>query len=831
MGVFSNLFGGGAGYNNAGPTAVSSAQVTDEGFELQKPFIQDIFETAQAETYDIADDGTKTLRGYEEFLGPRLADFSTEQTEALSGLAGLGRQGLAGTSLAASPQYFQQAKDAVTQGQRQFTSADADRLMNPFLDEVIDIQQREARRSFDRDIVPKLDAEAVAAGSFGGSRAGLMQAEAERNLQQRLDDISAKGRLTAFEQAQKAFEQEQGRQFQGAQLATALGTEAPAQAARELGLLSSAGEVQQAQEQKALDLAEAEFIRQRDFPMKQLQEYQSLVRGFPFNPSTFEVGSKYQAQPTFGQQLLGGLGTAAGLFGAFGGFSPGKKAGGQVVSRQSGGQVRGGLAGLERHQNNVLYTPLPNARMFGQPVGVTAPATLSELAVQERDRGVRNTGANLLEKISNLLGTPRTVKGSDAWRASIDKPIVTLEDALKARITPRVLPALTRVPLSEAVRETVSVADEGLGEGEVRVGPRTIDYIQQQTDDMFAPFGATPPKKPYETIAEQFMSHASGLVPGGKFDTRKPPVSNKRARGVPEVTVSTEDLFAKDIGRPDMEIEERKETVKKEISPEKPIDQRKTKPDIPDVDMIIGAGDEEKATQTAFADNEYNADKDNLRKLLDDYQATLRDEEKSIGTKREEAERRRSRNLYLELVATSMRFGSMGGPEGLLAKALKAGEPSIAQIKNITDRFDKENDDLDKIKKDVKKGLYNSEVGYQRYAEQRRKTNAEIKLLEAKALAEGLTEAMDIDQAAKYLELSFPKSMNEHVKTSAVRKFLELRKAGHGNRSAALQTVAGVERILASGGRAETGKTPAGNRLKTERDNLTTNVTEKLGRT
>ena len=357
MGVFSNLFGGGAGYNNAGPTAVSSAQVTNEGFDLQKPFIQDIFETAQAETYDIADDGTKTLRGYEEFLGPRIADFNTEQTEALSGLAGLGRQGLAGTSLAASPQYFQQAKDAVTQGQRQFTSADAERLMNPFLDEVIGIQQRETQRSFDRDIAPKLDAEAVAAGSFGGSRAGLMQSEAERNLQQRLDDISAKGRLTAFEQAQKAFEQEQGRQFQGAQLSTALGTEAPAQAARELGLLSSAGEVQQAQEQKALDLAEAEFIRQRDFPMRQLQEYQSLVRGFPFNPSTFEVGSKYQAQPTFGQQLLGGLGTAAGLFGAFGGFSPGKKAGGQVVSRQSGGTIQGGLAGLERHQSiNNPYT-------------------------------------------------------------------------------------------------------------------------------------------------------------------------------------------------------------------------------------------------------------------------------------------------------------------------------------------------------------------------------------------------------------------------------------------------------------------------------------------
>ena len=445
MGVFSNVFGGGAGYNNAGPTAVSSAQVTNEGFDLQKPFIQDIFETAQAETYDIADDGTKTLRPYEEFLGPRIADFSTEQLEALSGLAGLGREGLAGTDLATSPQYFQQAKDAVAQGQKQFTSADAERLMNPFLDQVIGIQQREAQRSFDRDVAPKLDAEAVAAGSFGGSRAGLVQAEAERNLQQRLDDISAKGRLTAFEQAQKAFEQEQGRQFQGAQLSTALGTEAPAQAARELGLLSSAGEVQQAQEQKALDLAEAEFIRQRDFPLRQLQEYQSLVRGFPFNPSTFEVGSKYQAQPTFGQQLLGGLGTAAGLFGAFGGFSPGKKAGGQVVSRKSGGTIQGGLAGLERHQNINPRAPLRVSPSPTQPVPslnsmianiIPQPINNQSPAVANRQAALDNVVANNIQKdaLRKRLATPtteedqlRTLLGEKSTRLGELKETVTEE--------------------------------------------------------------------------------------------------------------------------------------------------------------------------------------------------------------------------------------------------------------------------------------------------------------------------------------------------------------------------------------------------------------------
>ena len=60
--------------------------------------------------------------------------------------------------------------------------------------------------------------------------------------------------------------------------------------------------------------------------------------------------------------------------------------------------------------------------------------------------------------------------------------------------------------------------------------------------------------------------------------------------------------------------------------------------------------------------------------------------------------------------------------------------------------------------------------------------------------------------------------MNEHVKTRAVRKFLQLKTAGLTNRAAALQAVAGVERILASGGRAETGGQSAGAGLREARE-------------
>lgn len=122
---------------------------------------------------------------------------------------------------------------------------------------------------------------------------------------------------------------------------------------------------------------------------------------FPFTPSTYQVTSQSQPQPSFGQQLLGTLGTGVGIFGSLGGFS--NKAGGQVVPRQSGGQVRGGLAGLERHQNNISQYNLPNISMYNKPVGITAPSRLTELEAEQKDRRDRNIGANLLEKFLALL--------------------------------------------------------------------------------------------------------------------------------------------------------------------------------------------------------------------------------------------------------------------------------------------------------------------------------------------------------------------------------------------------------------------------------------------
>jgi hypothetical protein len=76
------------------------------------------------------------------------------------------------------------------------------------------------------------------------------------------------------------------------------------------GLQTSTAAQQQAINQQRLDQQYQDFLRQRDYPMEQLQQYSSLLRGVPVTPSS--TTSTYGQQPGIGQQLLGtGLGAAS----------------------------------------------------------------------------------------------------------------------------------------------------------------------------------------------------------------------------------------------------------------------------------------------------------------------------------------------------------------------------------------------------------------------------------------------------------------------------------------------------------------------------------------
>ena len=306
------------------PPAQQQVSQTSEFPEELKPYITDILERSKTRIE------ARDAEGYLPYPAPRLAEFTPEQLEAQTGIAGLARTGLASDpTLASSRTYMQPALDATQASLGQFDTAAAQQYMSPYMQSVIDIQKREAMRSGDVQR-QNIGTQAVGAGGFGGSRQAIQESEQRRNEAQLLADIQAKGQQSAFETGAAQFERQKGRELSGGKQLAGLGEQAPRLALAELGALSGVGAAQQEQGQRALDIGYQQFQEELQYPERTLQEYSSIIRGFPLTPNQFSVTQTATPPPNLGTQLAGLAG--AGIAGA----QAFAKDGGQI-KRKSGG--------------------------------------------------------------------------------------------------------------------------------------------------------------------------------------------------------------------------------------------------------------------------------------------------------------------------------------------------------------------------------------------------------------------------------------------------------------------------------------------------------------
>ena len=146
------------------------------------------------------------------------------------GLIGQGAQGLTAAQQQAN-QYAQAnmtgSLSALNQGiaslggaAKMYDPSSAQNFMNPYQQQVIDESIRQINRQGDVS-QQNLQAQAVRAGAFGGSREGVQRAELERALAEQKNAAIVGGLSTGYQnaaqQAQQAFEAQQGRQLAQAQ--------------------------------------------------------------------------------------------------------------------------------------------------------------------------------------------------------------------------------------------------------------------------------------------------------------------------------------------------------------------------------------------------------------------------------------------------------------------------------------------------------------------------------------------------------------------------------------------------------------------------------------
>ena len=172
--------------------------------------------------------------------------------------------------------------------------------MSPYMQNVVDIQKREANREYLQEL-NKLNAQSVQAGAFGGSRQAIQQAEAARNQATRLGDIEAKGLQEAYTSGMGQFTNEQGQQLQAGQanLSAAQQTTLANQAAQIQAMMANQGmdyntAVQNLQAQLGIQNTQAGQDLQAALANQQIQQQTQATN----------MAAQNQAQQAYVQQAL-----------------------------------------------------------------------------------------------------------------------------------------------------------------------------------------------------------------------------------------------------------------------------------------------------------------------------------------------------------------------------------------------------------------------------------------------------------------------------------------------------------------------------------------------
>tara|TARA_Y100000592_G_scaffold50469_1_gene79846 strand:- start:4072 stop:5988 length:1917 start_codon:yes stop_codon:yes gene_type:complete len=326
MAVLSSLFGRREVAPAVGAQMISATELPPE----LRPYYKDILSKAQALYQD------KTAEGYKPYTGPTLAEFTPEQQQVQTGIAGLVGSG--------APVY-QEAMGMTREAATPFTATQIEEYMSPYQQAVTDIEKREAQKQYESQVLPELAAKAAQAQAFGGSRQAILEGMAADTQQRLLADIQAKGSAQAYQDAIERLDADRLAKGQAAtQLANLQGSQFK-QATTELSGLQAIGQEKQKQAQTALNEAFQQYLDEQQFPYDTMSKYQSVVTGAPIRPMQYVPPQQAQYEPSLGQQLIGGLGGLGNIYGAF----TGKTIGGQPYQQPA--KTGGGIGTLIKRAN------------------------------------------------------------------------------------------------------------------------------------------------------------------------------------------------------------------------------------------------------------------------------------------------------------------------------------------------------------------------------------------------------------------------------------------------------------------------------------------------
>lgn len=272
-----------------------------------KPYATDLLSRAQG----------VSNQPYVPYGNQRLAEFSGDTNTAFGMIRNQAAAGTPGIDAAT-----QAAGGIAGYNASQIPGADLSAYMNPYTENVLDVQKQRAERSYGEQQAQR-DLQYAQAGAFGGNRRFVSDSIANRDFNEQMQAMDAQGLNAAFDRATGLFQTDE----ENRRLGKALGLDAAVQQGNlartgqdmKLGLaeaLSGVGSKVQQRQQAGLDMAYQDFVNQRDYPAQQLQLYSQLLSGTPVTPT--QTTSTTAPAPDFLSQLAGLAVGGAGLWDLFG---------------------------------------------------------------------------------------------------------------------------------------------------------------------------------------------------------------------------------------------------------------------------------------------------------------------------------------------------------------------------------------------------------------------------------------------------------------------------------------------------------------------------------
>ena len=327
--------------------------------------------------------------------------------------------------------------------------------MSPYMQNVVDIQKREAMRGAGI-MGAQQQAQATGAGAFGGYREGIQRAENTRNLGTQMNDIQLKGQQMAFDDATKQARANQGLQMQY-------------------------GTMQQSQEQQKINQSIQDYANAQQYPLMQLGVMSNMLRGLPMQAATT---NQYVAAPNPITQGIGVAGAGASIYNATKGASGGlpsefKYAEGGIATvprYDVGGEVESQLESMDIQDlmKQAQESSSPTVRAMAKRI--LREKQMEQGAGQGAPQGVGPTGPMGIDyQAPQLAGG-----GIIAFQSG---ELVPAEDSMEARQAVRDREAAFE---AEAARKSNAATTQLMDD------IKTGKYVPQQTKFSDEPVVATP---------------------------------------------------------------------------------------------------------------------------------------------------------------------------------------------------------------------------------------------------------------------------------------------------------------------------------------------------